>query len=526
MSRNNLYKLGLIVVISAFCLFLSYPPSEQINLGLDLRGGIHLVLDVVVEEAVAGQVRTDMGRFQERLEDEGVVPSETILDSDVSFSMTFNTEPLRDQAEVVAANIFTSSSGNDSYNVSLSSNPPTLKLSLDAAEQELSKDAAVRQALQTIRNRIDQFGVAEPVIQRQGMAGTRILVQLPGAEDPERVKNLLRTSAILQFRLVQAGPAETREALVAAAGGQLPAGTEIVESIPETVNGVEIPTLFYLLDIVPIVEGGELKDARLSQDQFGLPAIGFTLEATSAQKFGEFTSTNIGRLLAIVLDDRVQQAPSIESRIDGDGIIRGQFTLEEAEDRSLMLRSGALPASIEYLEDRSVGPSLGRESIRQGVLAAIIGMSLVVVFMLIYYKGAGINAVLALALNLIIVMGVMASLQATLTLPGIAGLILLIGMSVDANVLIFERIREELDLGKTVRSSIDAGFSKAFSAILDANLTTLIAAAFLFQFGTGPVKGFAVTITIGIVASMFTALFVSRVIFAIWTSTRRQTLSI
>ncbi|MEE2649024.1 MAG: protein translocase subunit SecD [Acidobacteriota bacterium] len=520
MSRNNLYKLGLIVAISAFCLFLSYPPSEQINLGLDLRGGIHLVLDVVVEEAVAGQVRADMGRFQDLLEDEGVVPSETILDSDVSFSMTFNTELLRDQAEVNAINYY------PSYNVNLSSNPPTLNLSLDPDEQDLAKDAAVRQALQTIRNRIDQFGVAEPVIQRQGMAGTRILVQLPGAEDPERVKNLLRTSAILQFRLVQAGPAETREALVAAAGGQLPVGTEIVESIPETVNGVEIPPMFYLLDIVPIVEGGELKDARLSQDEFGLPAIGFTLEATSAQKFGEFTSTNIGRLLAIVLDDRVQQAPSIESRIDGDGIIRGQFTLEEAEDRSLMLRSGALPASIEYLEDRSVGPSLGRESIRQGVLAAIIGMSLVVAFMLVYYKGAGINAVLALALNLIIVMGVMASLNATLTLPGIAGLILLIGMSVDANVLIFERIREELDLGKTVRSSIDAGFSKAFSAILDANLTTLIAAAFLFQFGTGPVKGFAVTITIGIVASMFTALFVSRVIFAIWTSTRRQTLSI
>ena len=520
MSRNNLYKFGLILAISSFCVFLSYPPSEQINLGLDLRGGIHLVLDVVVEEAVAGQVRTDMGRFQDLLEDEGVVPSETILDSDVSFSMTFNTELLRDQAEVNAINYYSS------YNVNLSSNPPTLNLSLDPAEQDLAKDAAVRQALQTIRNRIDQFGVAEPVIQRQGMAGTRILVQLPGAEDPERVKNLLRTSAILQFRLVQAGPAETREALVAAAGGQLPPGTEIVESIPETVNGIDIPPMFYLLDIVPIVEGGELKDARLSQDEFGLPAIGFTLEATSAQKFGEFTSANIGRLLGIVLDDRFQQAPSIESRIDGDGIIRGSFTLEEAEDRSLMLRSGALPASIEYLEDRSVGPSLGRESIRQGVLAAIIGMSVVIAFMLVYYKGAGINAVVALALNLIIVMGVMASLQATLTLPGIAGLILLIGMSVDANVLIFERIREELDLGKTVRSSIDAGFSKAFSAILDANLTTLIAAAFLFQFGTGPVKGFAVTITIGIVASMFTALFVSRLLFALWTSTRRQTLSI
>ena len=284
--------------------------------------------------------------------------------------------------------------------------------------------------------------------------------------------------------------------------------------------------MFYLLDVIPIVEGGELKDARLAQDDFGLPAIGFTLEATSAQKFGDFTATHIGRQLAIVLDDRVQQAPSIESRIDGDGIISGRFTLEEASDKALMLRSGALPASIKYLEDRSVGPSLGAESIRQGVLAAELGMALVVVFMLIYYKGAGINAVVALALNLLIVMGVMAAIGAVLTLPGIAGLILLIGMSVDANVLIFERIREELALGKTVKSSIDAGFSKAFSAILDANVTTLIAAVFLFQFGTGPVKGFAVTISIGIVASMFTALFVSRLMFSMWTSIRRETLSI
>ncbi len=519
-SRNNLYKLGLIVAIAAFSLFLSYPPSEQINLGLDLRGGIHLVLEVVVDEAVAAQVRNDMGRFEDLLADDGVVPAGTSLDSSTSFSMTFNTDLLRDQAELLALEYYTA------YNVNVSSNPPALAMALNAAEQELSKDAAVRQAVQTIRNRIDQFGVAEPVIQRQGLAGTRILVQLPGVEDPERVKNLLRTSAILQFRLVQAGPEPTRAGLLAAVGGVLPAGTEIVESFPETTDGVEAPQMFYLLDVIPIVEGGELKDARLAQDDFGLPAIGFTLEATSAQKFGDFTATHIGRQLAIVLDDRVQQAPSIESRIDGDGIISGRFTLEEASDKALMLRSGALPASIEYLEDRSVGPSLGAESIRQGVLAAELGMALVVVFMLIYYKGAGINAVVALALNLLIVMGVMAAIGAVLTLPGIAGLILLIGMSVDANVLIFERIREELALGKTVKSSIDAGFSKAFSAILDANVTTLIAAVFLFQFGTGPVKGFAVTISIGIVASMFTALFVSRLMFSMWTSIRRETLSI
>jgi preprotein translocase subunit SecD len=394
------------------------------------------------------------------------------------------------------------------------------------AEQDNIRESAVRQARQTIDNRINELGVNEMVIQRQGLTGTRILVQLPGVEDPERVKDMLRTTAVLQWRLVQAGPADTREALVDSLGGQLPPNTEILPSVPQDISGVEYPGAYYVVDLIPIVEGRELKNARLSQDQMGLPAVGFSLDANATAKFANFTGQNIGRQLAVVLDGRIQTAPTIESRISGDGIIQGSYTMEEAEDLALVLRAGALPASIQYLEDRSVGPSLGRESIRQGLMAASVGLALVVVFMLVYYRGAGVNAVLALALNLLIVLGVMAAIGATLTLPGIAGLILLIGMSVDANVLIFERIREELDLGKTVRSAIDAGFSKAFSAILDANLTTLIAAVFLFQFGTGPVKGFAVTLWIGILASMFTALFVSRVLFALWTSRRRQSLSI
>ncbi len=520
MSRNNLYKLGFIVAVAAFSLFLSYPPEERINFGLDLRGGIHLVLDVVVDEAVVGEVRSDFGQLQELLTDEGNAPASATLNGADGFTFTFDNEAARDQAEGAAAQYF------PIYGADISSTPPSLTLRLAPADQADIRDGAVRQALQTIRNRIDQFGVAEPVIQRQGMSGTRILVQLPGVEDPERVKNLLRTSAILQWRLVQAGPAQSRESLLAGLGGQLPPGTEILESISETIDGITTPTSYYVVDQIPVIEGGELKDARLSQNNLGLPAVGFSLDANATNKFAEFTGANVGRLLAIVLDNRIQMAPVIETRIAGDGIINGTYTLEEAGDLALMLRSGALPASIEYLEDRSVGPSLGRESIRQGLLAAAVGMALVVVFMLVYYKGAGINAVVALALNLLIVMGVMASLQAALTLPGIAGLILLIGMSVDANVLIFERIREELALGKTVRSAVDAGFAKAFSAILDANLTTLIAAVFLFQFGTGPVKGFAVTITIGIVASMFTSLFVSKVLFSMWTSRRRESLSI
>jgi len=520
MPRDILYKLGLIAAVAAFSLFLSYPPGEQINLGLDLRGGIHLVLDVIVEEAVAGEVRADYSQMIELMEDEGITAVGTALDPPAEFTLTFDTELARDRAEGVAVEYL------PVYTIDVASTPPSVSLSMPASEQANIRESSVRQALQTIRNRIDQFGVAEPVIQRQGMSGTRILVQLPGVEDPERVKNLLRTSAILQWRLVQAGPADTREALLVAMGGELPPNTEILQSVTETVNGVVYPPSFYVVDEIPIVEGRELKNARLSQDSMGLPAVGFSLDANATTKFANFTGANIGRLLAIVLDDRIQSAPSIESRISGDGIIRGSYSIEEAEDLALVLRAGALPASIQYLEDRSVGPSLGRESIRQGLLAAAVGMALVVVFMLVYYRGAGINAVVALALNLLIVMGVMASLGATLTLPGIAGLILLIGMSVDANVLIFERIREELALGKTVRSAIDAGFAKAFSAILDANLTTLIAAVFLFQFGTGPVKGFAVTITIGIVASMFTALFVSRVLFSLWTVRRRQSLSI
>jgi preprotein translocase subunit SecD len=520
MPRNVLQKLGFIVGVAAFSLFLIYPPGEQINLGLDLRGGIHLVLEVVVQEAVAGEARADYSQLLELLEGEGVGTATTGMDGDAGFTLTFNTELERDRAEVIAVGYF------PAYAVDIASTPPSLSVSLPAAEQADIRESAVRQALQTIRNRIDEFGVAEPVIQRQGISGARILVQLPGVEDPERVKNLLRTSAVLQWRLVQAGPEDSRELLVAALGGALPPNTEILESVPETVNGIDYPARFFLVDEIPVVQGRELKNARLSQDDMGLPAVGFSLDANATTKFANFTGANIGRMLAIVLDNRIQSAPTIQSRIAGDGIIRGSYSIEEAEDLALVLRAGALPASIQYREDRSVGPSLGRESIRQGMMAASIGMFLVVIFMLIYYRGAGINAVVALALNLLIVLGVMAAIGAALTLPGIAGLILLIGMSVDANVLIFERIREELELGKTVRSSIDAGFAKASSAIFDANITTLIAAFFLFWFGTGPVKGFAVTITIGIIASMFTALFVSRVLFAIWTSRRRDSVSI
>lgn len=521
MSRDILYKAVLILAVAGFSLFMAYPPSEQINYGLDLSGGIHLVLEVQVDEAVAAEVRNDLDRFTDLLVDEGVPAVSEQIDSDSQFTVTVASGDL-DRSVDLADEYYSA------YDTTRGrGDASTLSLSLTPAYRADLVDRAVRQSLQTIRNRVDAFGVAEPVVQRQGTAGNRILVQLPGVDDPERVKNLLRTSAMLEWQMVEGGPAESREVLLAAYGGVLPVGMEIMPLLVDSsAAGEGESVIYYLLQETPAVTGRDLKTARLSNDQMGLPAVSFTLNPEGGRIFERLTGENIGRQLAIVLDDRVHAAPVIESRISGPGIISNIGTVQEAEDLALVLRSGALPASIRYLEERSVGPSLGRESVERGVTAAVIGMALVVAFMLVYYKGAGINAVIALALNMIIVLGVMAALQATLTLPGIAGLILLIGMAVDANVLIFERIREELALGKTVRSSIDAGFSKALSAILDANITTLIAAVFLFQFGTGPVKGFAVTITIGILASMFTSLFVSRFLFSLWILRRPGKLSI
>ena len=507
------WKLILILGVAALFAFLAW--SEEIRLGLDLRGGIQLVMVVEVEEAVEAEVRDDLEGFVRLIADEGLEVASSQADGANGATVAMLSDADATRAIELAAEYFPSYAARPGLAREVS-------LTLIPEARREVEDGAIRQALQTIRNRIDEYGVSEPVIQRQGLAGERIFVQLPGVEDPERVKSLLRNTALLELKLVQTGPAESRQAIVTAYGGTLPEGSEILESEPEE----GLPPRYYLVDEIPEVTGRDLKTARLGQDELGLPSVNFTMNAEGARKFADFTGNNVGRQLAVVLDDRVQTAPVIEERIPGDGQIRGQYSLEEAEDLALVLRAGALPASIRYLEERSVGPSLGRESIDRGVAAAAVGMALVVAFMLVYYRGAGINAVIALALNLIIVMGVMAALGAALTLPGIAGLILLIGMAVDANVLIFERIREELELGKTVRASVDSGFGKAFSTIVDANITTLIAAIFLFQFGTGPVKGFAVTLTIGILASMFTAIFVSRVMFDLWIRRSPRHLSI
>jgi preprotein translocase subunit SecD len=375
----------------------------------------------------------------------------------------------------------------------------------DQARQHIKK-MAVDQAVETITNRVDQFGVAEPDIRPQGR--DRILVQLPGVEDPKRAIDIIGKTARLEFKLV-----DEENSLEEALKGNIPAGDEILYEIAGEAGAQRrIP---YLLKKRAVLTGEYLTDARVQIDsQYSEPYVSLSFDSRGARLFEQITGANIKKRLAIVLDNTVYSAPVIQDRIPGGRAqITGRFTMEEARDLAIVLRAGALPAPVKIIEERTVGPSLGKDSIEKGLKSMLIGGLIVIVFMVIYYKFAGILANFALFLNIIFIAAGLAFFGATLTLPGIAGVILTIGMAVDANVLVFERIREELRLGKTPRAAVDGRYSKALVTILDANITTLIAALVLFQFGTGPVKGFAVTLSIGIVASLFTAVFVTRLIF-------------
>lgn len=381
-----------------------------------------------------------------------------------------------------------------------------LEVDLNRLPEGTSPSDAMERALEVIRNRVDQFGVAEPLIARQG--DKWIVVELPGVKDPERAIELIGKTALLEFKLVNDGVriSETLDSEGKVDPSKIPAGYEVLPGKRETL---------FLVKEEPEITGAALTNAKVKiGGQYNMPYVAIDFNKGGARKFARITEVNIERNLAIVLDGRVQSAPVIKSKIpDGHAIIEGNFTMEEARNLAIVLRAGALPAPVNIIENRTVGPSLGRDSIRAGVVATGIGLICVLFFMVIYYKLSGLITNLALILNLIILLGMMAYFRATLTLPGIAGIILIIGMSVDANVLIFERIREELRAGKTVRVAIDSGYQKAFRTILDSNLTTLIAAAFLFQFGTGPIKGFAVTLSLGILISMFTALVVTHMVF-------------
>jgi preprotein translocase subunit SecD len=507
-DKKTLWRIALIVVVVGLSLWSLYPPKEKIHYGLDLSGGIHLVLQVQTDDAIKAELDDSAQRLVSRARDEGVELTQGVSNiKELSFTVNVpaatDTVKLREIADNWVPG-YTAQPGAGVWTFEL---PPNMDRTV--------RDMAVRSSLETIWNRVDQFGVAEPVIQRQGMDSDRILVQLPGVDDPARVKDLISSTAFLEFQEVVGGPLPDRQSLLTAIGGSVPSDSEIVPGDREGIDGAVIGTDFYLLKKAAIISGQELRSARRSQDQYGQPVVNFATQPHAADKFGQYTGSHIGTRMAIVLDHRVISAPVIESRIPGEGRITGNFTIEEAEDLALKLRAGALPATITYLEERTVGPSLGRDSVVRGVRAAVAGLLVVMLFMLVYYKMSGLNANVALILNIVILLGAMAYFGATLTLPGIAGVILTIGMAVDANVLIFERIREELQVGKTVRAAIDTGFARAFGTILDANLTTLIAALFLFNFGTGPVKGFAVTLSIGILASVFTAVFVSRTLYMI-----------
>jgi len=480
-------------------------PTDKIHLGLDLQGGMHLILEVQTDKAVETGLESLGNDIKQILREKKVwVSYAHPAGKNGIVVMLKRPEDLNTLKEVVS----------DQFGVlSVEGTAPKdsgleVRLALSTKESEQIRKMAVDQALETIRNRIDQFGVSEPDIAPQG--GDRIIIQLPGVDDPKRAINLIGKTALLEFKLVD----ETAD-LKKAEEGVLPPNRELAYEIKvdkETGRKTKVP---FVLEKRAVLTGRYLTDARVQIDnQFNEPYVSISFDKQGARLFERITGENVKRRLAIVLDGIVNSAPVINEKIaGGQARITGNFTMDEARDLAIVLRAGALPAPVTILEERTVGPSLGQDSINQGILSITVGLILVVFFMLIYYKIGGAIADVAVLLDILFIMAALAIFKATLTLPGIAGIILTIGMAVDANVLVFERIREEIRLGKTARAAVDGGFSKALVTILDANITTLIAALVLFQFGTGPVRGFAVTLSIGIAASLFTAIFVSRLIF-------------
>ena len=523
MNKNLRWKV--IVIVATLLLFLfgifGVPKgwsgsallasmTERIHLGLDLQGGTHLILQVQVNDAV----NSDSDRAIERLKDE-------MRSRKIAYADIIKPDPANNPDHIVIKGVPPETS-SDLRNL-ISDRLPEYDaksgaenswvLSMKPAQLTDLKNRAVQQAIETIRNRVDKLGVSEPVIQEHGLGDYQILVQLPSIDDPARVKEIMQSTAMLEIRQVMNnGTAyKDEQAALAAVNGVLPDNSVLMHG--RNVGGTGEDSV-YIISRVSAVAGHDLREARVGRSSnTNLPEVNFFLTAEGGRRFSNFTSQHVGDYLGVVLDNKVMEVAVIKSEIGDSGVIEGRFTDQQAKDLALILNSGALPAGIKYLEERTVGPSLGADSIRSGVRAAIVGMLAVLIFMLVYYHGAGINADVALILNLIILLGFLGFSGATLTLPGIAGVILTVGMGVDSNVLIFERIREELRNGKTPPSAVDQGFAHAWITIVDTHVTTIVSAFILFIFGTGPVRGFAVTLTFGLLANLFTAVFVSRVIF-------------
>jgi preprotein translocase subunit SecD len=524
MNKNLLLKTVLIVAVLIFFLFgiVGIPGSftgeglrsavqKRIHLGLDLKGGTHLILQVQVNDAI----NADSDRAVERLKD-------ALKSANVAFGEISKPDPQNhpEVAQIKGVPPESSSELRRIVNEKLgdydlasgAENGYTLTMKNSVANDTRKK--AVQQAIETIRNRIDQLGVSEPVIQEHGLGDYQILVQLPGVDDPARVKEIMQSTAMLEIRQAVKGPYPNEQAVMQDNGGVLPPDTVLMKgTTPHAQNPEEAAEVYWLISRSSAVSGADLRSADAGRDENGRPDVNFTLTGDGGRRFAAFTQAHVGDKLAVVLDNKVKSVATIQEQIHDQGRITGSFSPEETQDLALTLRSGALPAGIKYLQEVTVGPSLGADSIREGVRAAVIGMVAVLIFMLFYYHAAGINADLGLVLNLVILLGFLGYSGATLTLPGIAGVILTVGMGVDSNVLIFERIREELRHGKTPSSSVEQGFHHAMTTIIDTHVTTIVSAIILFLFGTGPVKGFAVTLSFGLAANLFTAVFVSRVIF-------------
>jgi len=539
MNRNLRTRSSIITVITALCLIIMFGPwhrtgksagdffkpsklkenlAENIKLGLDLRGGTHLVMQVQADDAIKAITDGNVLKTDSELK-KANIPF-TAVKTPANGVVVVETPDASKHSEI-RDKMLPYFGGESEWSVSTSTSPASVTFSLNSGAANRIRREATDQAKTIIEQRINQFGVTEPTVQLHGREEDhQILVQMPGIDDPERVKKLIQGQSKLEIRAVS-GYGQKPYATRAEAEATL-AGATDKEVLPynEKRGDGRADTGFYVVEKVPVITGADLRNARGIQSQQGFGyEVGFDLKPTGSEKFGTWTGNNVGNYLAVVLNDEIKSVAVVKSRIDESGRIEGNFTRQQAEDLGLVLRSGALPAKIVYLEERTVGPSLGADSIRQGMVSLVAGLGLVILFMLFYYRFSGLNAVIALALNLVILLAGLAAFGATLTLPGIAGVILLIGMAVDSNVLIFERIREELHAGKIVRSAVDTGFEKALVTIIDTHVTTIVSAAFLYAFGTGAIKGFAVTLTIGLLANLFTAIYVSRTMF-IWELTR------
>ena len=515
--------VSLVLFLPSTPLFSSMPewwkqnlPNKGMTLGLDLQGGIHLVLEVEAERAIEIKLDRDVSNMTELFAEKKLQVQSVKRTGPAEITINLAESSAKEAVLTLADDQFPMLSGR-------SPSERVLLMTLKADEAERIKKAAVGQALETVRNRIDQFGVAEPLIQQQGIR--QIVVQLPGVKDPGRAKALIKNTALLEFKMLDEDhkvarelpsrvPAGKEEDILKEFGPQIPADDEILFERSVDKETGRVTKTPYLIRKRVALTGDVLTDARVAIGEFQNAYVSINFDSTGAKLFERITAENVKKRMAIILDNTVYSAPVIQERISGGRAqITGSFSMEEANDLAIVLRAGALPAPVKIIQDLTVGPSLGRDSIEKGIRSTMIAGAMVIIFMVVYYRLSGAIADFALMLNLICLVGALAGLSATLTLPGIAGIILTIGMGVDSNVLIFERIREELRTGKPVRPAVDAGYDKAFLTIVDSHVTTLITGFALFLFGTGPIKGFAVTLCLGIAINLFTALVGTKVIF-------------